>query len=212
MYSEFFRGSLDLIYYNPHSAAQSLQRTKLDKIIESKYPQYQVQKTARSIIKFAEIKQVKDSALLHNILNELNNTETAQLTLPKDSTMSLVQNNLVDSVRQEIKWYSTIQDTSVCLLDSKYLTFTRSNVENINPTDPHIVIREMVADFVDQNGEETASEWLNKKLQNEENSSFLILDVHPEYVIYNNNLKGIEQRNSLSSMAKNAYYENAKTY
>lgn len=217
VYSEFFRGALDLITYDPHNNPAS---AKLNKILNSKYPQYQVSQTQRTTLKYLEINEIEDSTMIKKILASMKLSESTELHLAQSQGAifsiradSLLSSSLADSTQVEVFWYSNIQnDQENYFTDNTKIDFIHVNSKNLNPTSPHIVINETTLDLIDTNDRKNVTLELSKKLGNAKNSSLLVLDLFPEYVIYNNNLSGIENRQTLSEMIQSAYYTNAKTY
>lgn len=217
--SEFLRGSLDLITFNPYSTAQTEQTDLVKKLLKKKYPEYQICPTDQSIVRYLEIYNLNDTSRLKTILKAINHHDNQLIHIATESALltfdvnSLINNNPLDTSIFSIQWYSEIRyDTLNYFSDQYNIKFSKSNSKNVNQSEQHIVIREMKIDFVNHNDLKSSTYKLGQRLQNEENSIFLILNSFPEFVIYNNNLKGITSNTSLSRMVRNAYYQKVKTY
>ena len=220
VYSEFFRGSLDLIYYNPYNQKETEPTQKLNKILEAKYAQFKIKQTNRSIIKYLEIHQVEDSTLLENILGSISIFGNGSVFNRKANNYSKpieisnpIEPNSIDSSKYEIKYYSSnTSDAQNYFNNSHSINFVWSNIKNLNPTEPHIVIKEKTMEFHWSQEQNSLFKQLNEKLKQDDYSALAILDVYPEYVIFSNSLKGISDNKRLSEMVERAYFEKAKTY
>ncbi|MEP3390026.1 MAG: ABC transporter substrate-binding protein [Reichenbachiella sp.] len=219
VYSEFFRGALDIILYQPYRSKLTPQTKRLNKILNSQYPDYQITQNEKSILKFMDFKMFTDSTLLHQVIASINsnteesidiNNEISQAPLPLDS---LKTNVVLDSSYHQVQWYSELSsDSSQYFTNTPYLEFVETNLENINPTQPQIVIREMEVEFWPRNIKILSNNELTQELKGDNNSVILILDTFPEYVIYNNKLSGINMNTSFSNMVRDAYYQEIETY
>ncbi|WP_420580473.1 ABC transporter substrate-binding protein [Reichenbachiella sp.] len=202
VYSEFLRGQLDLVLFNPYQSPYSTQTKRLNKILTSQYPAYQVTQSNRSVIKYLEIKEVHDSLFLQKIW--------ASIDLKSDS---LLTRDVLDSTIHKIQWYSDIEnDSNQYFLNTPAIEFVKTIPENINPTDPQIVIKDMEVEFWNKSNEKYSRIQLAKKLKGTENSKFLILESYPEYVIYNNELLGIDSKTKISTIVKKASFKKIKSY
>ncbi|MEO9803662.1 MAG: ABC transporter substrate-binding protein [Reichenbachiella sp.] len=220
VFSEFVNGSLDLIMYNPYLSPDSSITELISKIINNKYSAYEAQLSDQSVVRYAHILNLSDSVTLKNILNSLNVSRTQVYFLTSSNSVSdtfvldsLRLTDVKDSSMYQIPLVHDIeQNDKVYFTDSKSVSFIPTNSENINPTSPHIVIKEIATSIPKMNDEKLSILKLAEKQKNETNSTILVLDRFPEYVIYNNRLKGIEAGKSLSSMVKDISNLVPKTY
>ncbi|MEP2023601.1 MAG: hypothetical protein ABJH98_19775 [Reichenbachiella sp.] len=214
-YSEFFRGSLDLVFYSPHKLEKTKHSSQLDKIYNTKYAPYQICRTNESRIKYMRI-DIQDTTFTMKILSEIkmdnkyiysNSIQNYLYSDELDSLTSLA----IDSSDFEISWRSDISnETKDYFKNTPDFKFVKS--KNSNPTEPQIVIKEEFVEFVYSNEEKSLEKIMQDKLKMHSQSTFLLLDVDYSYVIFSNRLKGIERGHSLSKMVQHAYFENAKTY
>ncbi|WP_422360941.1 ABC transporter substrate-binding protein [Reichenbachiella sp.] len=219
VYAEFFRGALDLISYQPTKSHPSPQTERLDKLLRSQYPEYQVAQSKRSIVKYVELKHMYDSVLLQKVLASLNiisdkftylNSESKLQFFDLDSLSEIITS---DTTFHKIQWYvEASNDSNFSFTNTPRIEFVKTNLENINQTEPHIVIKEMEVEFWVENDKKTLTMELAKKYESKENSIFMVLEAFPEYVIYNNKLKGVNTITDVSELAKTAYYQSIKTY
>ncbi|UXX80432.1 hypothetical protein N7E81_04875 [Reichenbachiella carrageenanivorans] len=219
VYAEFFRGSLDLITYQPLHKTPSPQTNKMNHIINTKYPEYQVTTSKRVIIRYAQLNNIQDSLLIKKVLHCLPKEKGQFIHL--GSNVSIESYNL-DSLKTEskndttlfkIKWYTKISGKQKPYLsNSKNINFSQTNPENIDPTQPHIVLKEISLDLLDSNDESKTLQTLVENLKNRELAKYIILDRFPEYVIYSNTLSGIKENSSLNESVKFMYFDSPQTY
>lgn len=218
-YAEFFRGELDLVLYQPAKSNTSPQTQRLDKLLKSQYPEYKVAQNKRSIIKYLVFKEFNDSGMLQNVLASLNiksnkiiyeNEENIQLTFDSDSLSKV---SIGDSTIRQVQWYTEgLDDSVIYFTNTSTIDFVKTNSEKLNQTEPHIVIKEMEVDFWGEIGEKALIMELTKQYEFKENSIIMVLEVFPEYVIYNNKLKVVQSKTKISELAKTAYFQKIKTY
>lgn len=219
VYSEFFRGALDIILYQPYRSKPTLQTKRLNKILNSQYPGYQISQSEKSILKFMEFKMFTDSLLLHKVLACIKSKREESIDINNEISQELFNvDNLnteisIDTSYHHIQWYSELlSDSSQYFTNIPNLEFVETNLENINPTQPQIVIREMEVEFWHRNIKKLSKNELAQELKGDNNSVILILESFPEYVIYNNKLSGINTGTSFSNMVRDAYYQEIETY
>lgn len=217
VFTEFLNGSLDLIDYHPLTI---LKTQKQRKLLNDKYPPYQVIKSNRSVLRYAQLNNLVDTTVLERIVNSTKTPVDAihyiaygqvhSKIIAPDSTDYF---NNYDSIIHQISIQSDqLSSYEEYFLDSSSLKFVSIKKENINPSDQHIVIMETMLNTFEKNDKKSATLELFKRLKPDNYSAFLILDHFPGYVILSNRLRGIEEGQRLSSMIKSMYYITPKTY
>lgn len=220
VYAEFFRGSLDLITYQPLYKTPSPQTSRMNHIISTKYPDYQVTTTNRVIVRYAQLNNIQDSISIKNILRtqykdrgQFIHLDSHFSSIASYSLDSLNKECKNDTTRFEIKWYSQLSDNQKPYLsDTKNINFLQTNPENINPSEPHIVLKEISLELLDPKREIEVLKTLVKNVKNEELAKYMILDRFPEYVIYSNTLSEIKENIRLSKAVKDMYFISPQTY
>ncbi|SMD34811.1 hypothetical protein SAMN04488029_2191 [Reichenbachiella faecimaris] len=212
VYSEFFRGSLDLAFYNPHIQLNTKHKQDLDKVIRNKYAQYQTSTTNQTIITYMEI-HAQDTILQKRILGAIPDINNKLVYSSYSNDLDNLTYNALDSPNYEVKLYSQVsEDETIYFKNSPSLALIKSNMKNLNPTEPHIVIRKESSEFVSSLDLQSIEILMEKKLEKSHYTTFVVLGVFHEYVIFSNRLKGIETGHGLSELVKQAYFENAKSY
>lgn len=218
-YAEFFRGALDIILYHPELSPKTNYSQRLNKIITSQYPEYQVTHGMHSLLKYLEIRQVPDSVILQKLATGLLNGSKSNIYLAsQDKTWKFSPKQILkpienDSVKLTIQWYSIdLENDREYFRNTESVEFVYTSEENFNQTDPQIVIKEMITVFVSQNDLKNATIELANTINEGESAVFMILEDIPEYVIYNNRLEGIKSFSTLSDMVKKANFKEVRTY
>lgn len=212
VYSEFFRGSLDLVSYNPYTI-ETKHKSSLDKILKNKYAQYQTSTTNLSVIKYMKV-QMQDSALLKSVLGEIHNIENKSVYSSVNLSYSdTLEHTTLDTIKYDIRYLEKdTNEVSFYFKNDNSLNFIISEIENLNPNEPQIVIKEINREFVDVNDEKSFENLFGKQSKISILEAYVILDVFQEYVIFSNHLKGIKPGNSISEIVEEAYFENVKSY
>ncbi|MEO9965841.1 MAG: ABC transporter substrate-binding protein [Reichenbachiella sp.] len=209
---EFIDGSLNLITYDTKQRDQY--SNVIEKILNSKYPSYQFSEIDNRAIRYAEINNVQDSICLESILRSIDvNKDTMRdssdfAISPTDAAKNINQDSIykipiVELTKNQDKEYFT---------STSNVNYLRTKLEKLYPTDPHIVIREESGDsFLNNYGNNSIIE-AKKLFKNNDSDPVYILDVFPNYVIYHNDLKGIDNGQTLGEMVKTIFYKTPKTY
>lgn len=213
VYSEFFRGAIDLVSYNPYLQNATAHQSRLEKILQNKYSQYQTSTTNQRIAKYLEI-HAHDPLILKSILHSIRGASQKEFCSELNSTLKFSPDSIqADSSNYPIKWYSDHDyDENIFIQTSQSLKFIKGKIENLNPTEPHIVIKKGSFQLEGNNLIDTICKTSFNDSDGESESTILLLDQFSDYVIFSNNLKGISANETLSQMVLKSYFENIKTY
>lgn len=207
VFSEFLAGSLDLITFNRKKNPTLAKNEQLNKLLSDKYPQFQIAKGNESVSRYAVLYNFEDSIITHQILKSANfdstririitNFQNNSITKTPDSLLLTIP--VVKEQNSDEKEYFT---------DTQLINFKATNPENINPSEPHIVIMEIDVEYSSTNSE------IQEKLEGQTKgiTAFIELEEFFTYVIYSNKLKGIEDNQSLSEMIENMYFVAPNVY
>mgnify|MGYP000583787272 CR=1 FL=1 len=219
--SEFKLNELDLILYNSYPTDSSETKINLDATTESKYPNYQVYQAANKTLRYAHI-SANDSVQIDRILSSLKHewkelrsfvrSEENQYSRTKLPTWNN-QGNEFDSSAFEIK----VEQPSNFTLsdyftetDSISFSIDRDFTDLSNPTQPKIVINEI--SVKSQTDTAFLEKIMNITYVSRRINLIVILKEYPTYYIVNNNLKGLQNFQSLESQLNSLYFSRPKQY
>lgn len=219
--SEFKLNELDLISYDSYPFDSTETTLELNTTIYNPYPSYQVFKTKRSTIRYAHISAV-DSVQIQKILLSFPKLNKDSEILVYSSLTNAIEfdhaiwNNIdldKDSTQLKVSIQSFINipfDEYFITADSSRLTFITDDEKIINPSLPKIVINETKVISSDE----------QIQLNQLQNDNFVVgqlnvlirLSDYPEFYIVNNNLKGLNNFQSLESQLNRLYFSKPKKY